>query len=180
MSAEPLAQKENFVAKALQQPPFPKLTWDEPYWRGPLRLSWYTTSEPPELVLSTGEMKPTKPTETQATAYERLLADGAAWQALLLAPFRQYVPELAHAKWAELEAFFQLNTVRLFEVDRDGLAYVGLVFHCLQWDYGYEHGVGIVLHDQRIVCFGMAEQAENATEAMIDLGLLPRAEEEDE
>jgi len=54
------------------------------------------------------------------------------------------------------------------------LSYVGLVFSCLQWDYGYEHGVGIVVHGDRVVCFGVAEVAEHEDEALIDLGLLSR------
>lgn len=87
--------------------------------------------------------------------------------------------ELATADWAGLEAFFQLGDVRLFPIGKDGLGYVGLVFFCLQFDYGYEHGAGIILHGDRVVHFGVAEEAETGEKAYIDAGLIEPDEDEE-
>jgi hypothetical protein len=67
-----------------------------------------------------------------------------------------------------------LVDVRIFARSRDGLAYVGLVFSCSQWDHGYEHGAGIVVHGDRLIRFGVAEVAQEEDEALIDLGLTDR------
>jgi hypothetical protein len=168
------------MAKSLKFPPFPKLTWEEVDWQGTSKLPWYNTEEPPALIVRTEGLKPTNPTPAQVAAYQSLLQSGVQLQPIILEQFRQYVPELAHAKWPELEAFFQLTAIFIFDLERDDVSYVGLVFSCLQWDYGYEHGVGIVLHDQRVVRFGVAEMAECETEAAKDLGLLPPDEDEEE
>lgn len=63
-------------------------------------------------------------------------------------------------------------------VEKDGLAYVGLVFSCLQYDY--EHGAGVILHGDRVVSFGVAEEAETGEKAYIDAGLMEPDEEEDD
>jgi hypothetical protein len=53
--------------------------------------------------------------------------------------------------------------------ERDGLAYVGLLFGCLrQWEFGYEHGAGIVLFGDRVVRFGVAEVAKDEGAALAD------------
>ena len=64
--------------------------------------------------------------------------------------------------------------MNVFHASWEDVSYVGLVFNCLKWEYGYEHGVGIVTHRDRVVHFGMAEEGEDDQLALKDLRRLAR------
>ncbi|VTR95103.1 unnamed protein product [Gemmata massiliana] len=157
---------------------------DEIYLTGQVVVPWYRTEKPSRMTVMNEEddegKRPTAPTPVQIAAFERTVANGAGLREPILQQFHEYVPELEAADWAGLEAFFQLTDVRLLPIEKDGIGYVGLVFSCFQFTHGYEHGVGIILHGDRIVHFGMAEEAETGEKAYIDAGLLKADEEEEE
>jgi hypothetical protein len=155
---------------------------DEIYLTGQVVVPWYRTEEPSHLTVMNEEddegNRPAEPTPVQVAAFERTVTNGADLRDPILQQFREYVPELEAADWAGLEAFFQLTDVRLLPIDKDGVGYAGLVFSCLQFTYGYEHGVGIILHGDRVIHFGVAEEAETGEKAYIDAGLLEPDEDE--
>lgn len=166
--------------------PLPSLIRDEdtPYLVGHVGVPWYRTEGPVELTVITEEdvqgERATEPTPVQVAAFERVVTGGAAVRDAILRQFREHVEELEAADWSGLEAFFRLTDVRLLPVEKDGVGYVGLVFSCLRWmDYGYEHGAGIILHGDRVVHFGVAEEAETGEKAYIDAGLMEPDEEEE-
>ena len=166
------------MAKAIIPSQFPPLTWDGLYWRGPIAVPWYATAEPTELIVCpdySRSCEPTdapsapQPTSTQLAAFQLLLDPQTPLRQSVLLLFTTHVPELAGPDWASLEAFFELADVRIFHTSYEEVSYVGLVFNCLQWDYGYEHGVGIVAHKDRIAHFGVAEEATHESQAIKDL-----------
>lgn len=162
---------------------FPLLTWDGLFWRGPITVPWYSTTEPPELIVcpdyslsceSTDAESAPQPTNFQLAALELLLNPQTPLRQSLLPLFYTHVPELVGPDWASLEAFFALADVRIFHPSHEDVSYVGLVFRCLQWDYGYEHGIGIVAHKDRIVHFGHSQEAMYETVAIRDLRRMRR------
>ena len=169
------------MERVWDQPPWPRLTVedDEFNWTGSVSVPWYRTEAPPSLTVVPPGEPGDPPTPAQAAAYIDIAADREPRRRALPGQFRRFVPQLATAGWGELEAFFALGDVRIFPAERDGLSYVGLVFSCIQWDYGYEHGVGIVLHGDWVVRFGVAEHAEHEDEALIDLGRMSRDGEDE-
>jgi hypothetical protein len=172
------------MSETLLLPPFPPLQSGRWEWRADFTLPWYRvapptnpTQEKPQLIVRADVSRsvptradvPWQPTAAQTAAFRFLLEQEARLKPVLLAEFRKSVPELDGAAWDGLEAFFELAIVLVFYPALDEVSYTGLVFHCLQWDYGYEHGVGIMLHQDRIVHFGMAEEAQDETQALKDL-----------
>jgi hypothetical protein len=168
------------MAKALHLPPFPSLSWDGWYWRGPVTVPWYATAEVPELVihpdpaLSAPPADAPRPTDAQAAAFQYLVDLNSPLRQAVAAQMQKHVPEVAGADWPGIEAFFVLAAVIVFHPAADGVSYTGLVLNCLQWDYGYEHGVGIVTHRDRVVHFGMAEEGADDQIALKDLRRIAR------
>ena len=64
------------------------------------------------------------------------------------------MPEL-HSP-SDLKTLIGLSTIHVLSVERDGLAYVGFEFGC-EWEE--EHGLGVMLHGNRIIDVGSAEEA---------------------
>jgi hypothetical protein len=148
-----------------------------------MTIPWFKTESPPELVVPCDDSKFEEitrakvgppPSEAQVAAMRFLLAEGPAMQAALLPQFQKHVPELADEDWKAIEAFFGLACVLTFHPSTDGVSYTGFVWKCLQYDYGYEHGVGIVAHRNRVVHLGMAEEAQAVTQARKDMRRLAR------
>lgn len=168
------------MERVWEHPPWPRLTVEDDgyHWTAFASVPWYRTESPPQLTVVPPGEPGDPPTLTQAAAYVGILEDRGPRRQAILGQFRRCVPQLAAAGWDELEAVFALRDVRVFPQERDGLSYVGLVFSCVQFDYGYEHGAGIVLHGDRVVRFGVAEHAEHEDEALIDLGLMSRDQDD--
>jgi hypothetical protein len=172
-----LSQEDTLNLPPLERDP------DSPYWIGHVAVMWYRTEEPPRLTVMSpdgADGAEARPSPAQLAAFEHLMGGGPPLRGPILEQFRRYVPELATGDWAGLEAFFRLTDVRLFPVEKGGLSYVGLVFSCLQWDGGYEHGAGIIVHGERVVHFGAADEAKTGERAYIDAGLLEPDEGENE
>ena len=158
-------------------PALPPLGWepDSGLWTGPVVLPWYRTADPPALDLVPADDPdpaagpPAGCGPEHLEAFRRVAAASDRLRAAVLSGFRLHVRELRGADWAALEGFFALTGVRIFPVARDGVAYVGLTFSCLQFTHGYEHGVGIVVCGDRIVRFGVADVAMDETAALADL-----------
>lgn len=186
----PRRQNRKKVAEVLELPPFPPLMWDGLYWRADFTLPWCRVAPPrnlkeerPQLVVRPDYSRSIqevnfaaapRPTDAQAAAVRYLLDSEKILKPLLLAEFQRWVPELAEADWSGLEGFFEAATVLIFQSSLDGVSYVGLVFRCLRYEYGYEHGAGIVLHRDRVVHFGIAEEAKDEAQALKDLRRIAR------
>jgi hypothetical protein len=56
----------------------------------------------------------------------------------------------------ELKSLFGLANVHIHQASKNGVSYVGLEFECT-WDS--EHGLGVMIHKNRIVDFGGADTA---------------------
>ena len=65
-------------------------------------------------------------------------------------------PDLAHSRVtrAMLSAAQGLSNVHVLRVARDGIAYVGFEFGCA-WEE--EHGLGVMMHRDRVVAAGGAD-----------------------
>lgn len=171
------------MSDAVKLEPFPSLSWDGLFWRTPLTIPWYPSAGRPELVVRpdysrscepTSEETAPRPTDTQAAAFRLIVDPDSPLPRSLLPPFRRFVPELAGAEWGGVPAFFELATVLIYHASSDDVSYTGFVFNCLHRDYGYEHGIGIVAHGERVVHFGMAEEATDEAQCLKDLRAIAR------
>ncbi len=140
--------------------PLPPLVWDDDSqcWSGSVRLPWYATDEPPALDIHPWweSDPPAPPTPEQVAAVRQVVAASDTLRRAILSGFRLHIPQLRAADWPALERFFVPTVVRVLPHRRDGLAYVGLDFSCLQFTHGYEHGVGLTVHGDRVLRFGVA------------------------
>lgn len=173
------------MPKTLQHPPFPDLAWDGFTWRTPVQVPWYPPVKGkgprpvrPELLVRIPASQLTegmrfeaapRPTAAQGTAWEQFLDPARSLKDALLAAMQENVPELAEAAWEDVLPFFGLSRVSLFATELESLSYIGLELFCLQWEFGYEHGVGIVAHGGRVVRFGMGDDGSDEQFAMKDL-----------
>lgn len=156
---------------------------DDQMWAGIIPLSAWnefqirptTSDESAEEVISlyvNRETDQTAPSLQQTEAYhflmshqeqirdsilERLLTDYDQ-----MSETYEYEPEEA-AKWmppvesrSDFEPLISLLAVVIHQVHKDGMAYIGFEFECT-WDD--EHGVGVMMHRQRIVKIGGADSA---------------------
>lgn len=171
------------MAETLMLPPFPPLSWDGWYWRTPWQPPWYRTVETPELIVHANAARSRKemdvraapqPSAAQVAAFQFLLDPETPLRQSLLAQFHENVPEMADADWQGAQAFWELASVVIFRPAHEDVAYTGFVFDCLQWEYGYEHGLGIVAHKDRVVFIGMGEDGMNEAKAQSDLRRLAR------
>jgi hypothetical protein len=172
------------MAEMLELPPFPPLMWDGLYWRTSIAVPWYVTAETPQLIVRpdysrsaevTEARSAPRPTSVQASGFQFVFDPETPLKQSLLMQFQTYVPELAEADRDRVQTFFALATVLIFHPFLDDISYTGFVFNCLHWEYGYEHGVGIVTHKERVVHFGMAEEAMDETQALKDLRRIARS-----
>ena len=168
----------------MDAPPFPPLFWDGLYWRSPVIIPWHPAAATTELVVRpdysrscepVGVEAAPRPADTQAAAYRDLMGPDSALPRALLPQFRRFVPELADSDWDGVRSFFELATALIFHPSWDDESYLGLRFNCLRWDYGYEHGVGIIAHKARVVHFGMAEEAQDEGLVLRDIRRQARA-----
>lgn len=155
----------------------PSLAQDEREWRGAISLPWYPTQAGTELTLpfhlatyNGDRSEAVPPSEEQLAAYHYLTDPDCEAAEALLHQFHANVPELEGSDWQHAVEFFSLDRVILFRAALHGLSYAGLALSCLQWrDYGYEHGVGIVIHGDRVVHFNVAEEADDERFATRDI-----------
>ncbi len=169
--------------ETLMLPPFPPLTWGGWDWRCPWSPPWCRTEETPELIVRPVTARSLKqfdarsapqPAAEQVAAFQFLLDPETPLQHSLLLQIRENVPELADAGWPEVQSYWELATVMIFRPAHEDVAYTGFVFNCLQWDDGYEHGLGIVAHKERVVFLGMGEDGTNEAKAQSDLRRIAR------
>ncbi|MBP6699541.1 MAG: hypothetical protein KA175_18115 [Flavobacteriales bacterium] len=105
-------------------------------------------------------------------AYEHLLSQQEQVQSSILARLLNWYSELRPKVFREVEAIgwsmpevyqtgdfrklIGLSSIHLMNAQRDGLAYVGYEFGC-SWDE--EHGLGLMLHGNRVVDLGHADSS---------------------
>ena len=105
-------------------------------------------------------------------AYEHLLSEQEQVQSSILARLLNWYTELRPRVFREVVAIgwfmpevyqtddwrklIGLSSIHLMNVHRDGLAYVGYEFGC-SWDE--EHGLGLMMHGNRVVDLGHADSS---------------------
>ncbi len=121
-----------------------------------------------------GDMVVETPTITpeHLAAYEHLLADQEKVRSSILASILNWYSELRPRVFREVEEIgwsmpevhqthdfrrlIGLSSIHLMNVHRDGMAYVGYEFGC-SWDE--EHGLGLMMHGDRVVDTGHADSS---------------------
>jgi hypothetical protein len=151
------------------------LTDDGDFLRGPLTLpTWVglahrSTDAAPEVELAvepSGNVR--APNAAQEAAIRFVTEDRELRDVVLAALLAHY--QAIRPKWlphlsspdvmppwtspSELLGHVNVNEVVVHAIERDGLAYVGMLFGC-SWDR--EHGLGVMLHGARVVKTGGAD-----------------------
>ena len=116
--------------------------------------------------------KPSLPTREQSAAFQFLIEHDKVLRDLVLtevfrvypalqaqygydtATGRKIMPKIK--KPADLKQLIGLATVHILPVQLEGTAYIGFEFGCT-WDV--EHGLGVMIHRQRVIEVGGAESA---------------------
>lgn len=154
----------------LDLPPFPRMTWDDcDWWDGTVDLSFGS-----DAILSVTPYDPSVsriPTDYQCEAMTFQLAHGEQVFSAVLAALRPYYEEMrpryhsflgddfetlmpAFATKEDLASLIDLRHVHIHPWSKGGIGYVGLQFGCT-WDQ--EHGLGLMLHLDRVVEIGGAD-----------------------
>jgi hypothetical protein len=153
----------------LDMPPFPAMTWDGDWWDGSVDLVFggdaaltVTPHDP-----SVSRM----PSEAQSEAMAFHMEHGQEVLAAVLAALQPYYAEMRPQYLSflgsegdslmpgvhstdELRRLIDLRHVHVHPWIKDGVGYVGLQFGCT-WDQ--EHGLGVLMHRDRVVCIGGAD-----------------------
>lgn len=94
------------------------------------------------------------PTAPQVAAFTFLLESGKHIREVMLSTIQQYVPEWQGKASGEFAPMVELTTVILLITALDGISYVGCEWAGME----FEHGIGILLHRDRVAFVGMAEE----------------------
>ena len=168
--------KEHPVAVKL--PPLPKLNLTLSEWVGKDTLgAWAGFGEKRgskgrvEVILHRAsgdddDTNPVKPAPEMVAAYRHMKEHGAELAGAVLAAFQSYLNDtlVGHYGWdlqrvADVDSFktmLEIQSVYVLRIAKDGLAYLGLSFHCT-WDE--EHGAASPVHGSRVVEVGQADVA---------------------
>ena len=154
----------------LDLPPFPPMDWDDcEWWVGEISLSF---GKDAGLNVTPFDASVSRlPTRTQGDAMTHLLQNGdRVFAAVLDALWPYYqrmrpkyieylgdnadrlMPELAQRD--ALAALIDLRQVHVHPWEKSGVSYAGLQFGCT-WDV--EHGLGVMMHNDRVVDLGGAD-----------------------
>ena len=168
-------------------PPFPPFEWDGYYWDGAVKLPAWAGQRPwqpgtdaandtVEIHVNTEDDEPGAPLPSQAVAFKELLArQEAVRDAILQAVFalyaenylvwreengydeteaEEFLPALRQP--ADIKALITLTAITIFPTAKAGLSYTGYQFACTWED---EHGLGAMMHGNRVVEIGGADTA---------------------
>jgi hypothetical protein len=154
----------------LHDPPFPPLTWDGYGWEGRIMLpSWSSFMQRPADDASDVRLSiwvhdgdpPPPPSREQAAAFQYLLDhDKALADTIVHEVFEESPWDIVDDEEYDIEEPDGLRTrigltdILLHTVSKDGLAYVGFQFEC-DWYQG--HGLGVMMHGDRVVAIGGAD-----------------------
>jgi hypothetical protein len=153
----------------IEWPPLQPLAWDEDSWcwsaeAASLPALWPTPFWLAVLPAESDDDATPEPSPGRRAAVDYLAASGEAVRAAAFEAIRSRGRRFGAASDAELAGRLRLSAVHVGGEERDGLALVGLDFHCDE----YEHGVGVVLRRDRVVRLGVAEVAMDLEEAEAD------------
>jgi hypothetical protein len=172
----------------LHLPPLPKLTLKLMHWAGEDFLKTWSGFGPKrgskgKVALSIprppedDDVAPAPPAPEMVAAYAHLKEHEPEVTAAVLEAFRSYIDDalIRKYKWdldpvgdaKALKKRMELGSLTLLPVAKDGLAYVGMFFHCT-WDP--EHNAGALLHGSRVVKVGDNEAAVDTFSAEEDGG----------
>lgn len=154
----------------LDLPPFPRMTWDDcDWWDGTVDLSFGH-----DATLSVTPYDPSvsrTPADYQCEAMTFHLTHGERVFSAVLKALRPYYDEMrpryrtflgdefealmpAVGTKEDLASLIDLRHVHIHPWSKDGVGYVGLQFGCT-WDQ--EHGLGLMMHLDRVVEIGGAD-----------------------
>jgi hypothetical protein len=71
--------------------------------------------------------------------------------------YQEYCPEINSI--SELKNFIGLSNIHVMDSDKDGFAYLGYELGC---DWDDEHGIGIMMHKDRVIELGQADTSFNS------------------
>lgn len=162
--------------------PFPPLLQLGGRWEAPFSVPWFTpkrlTTLSVEGYLSNArriaEALPPAPTAAQIEAFRRVAAKESTLPETLLAHFRETIPAFADQDWDDAQSAFRLEQLSILRAEQAGEAYIGIAFSCLMPEYGYEDGIGIILHKERVVHAGVADEANDDGPALQELRRMAR------
>ena len=155
----------------LNSPPFPLLTWEGDLWQGVIDLEFGNGVT--LLALPFDESVTRVPSNAQRDALVYHISHGQIVIQSVLAAMRRYYDEMrpryldflgpkapnlmpSVQSLEELRPLIGLMVVWVHPWTKEGMAFVGLEFHCT-WDQ--EHGVGVLMHRDRVVSIGDADHA---------------------
>jgi hypothetical protein len=155
-------------APTLDLPPFPPLTWDGYSWAAEVELpAWrrFQDNDKVRITVSADGGRP--PSRSLLATYQYVfdhdkpLADVIVSQLLARSPWLDNEEDEIDGDCridepAQLCQHLRLDTVIVHEVVGEGTAYVGYAFGC---DWETEHGLGVMMHRDRIVAWGGADHA---------------------
>jgi hypothetical protein len=170
-----VTEKANFA-------PFPPLLQQGGRWEAPLSVPWFTPKRLTTLVVEgyasnnprIGNALPPAPSAAQTEAFHRIVAADSTLPETLLAHFRETIPDFADQDWDDAQSVFRLEQLTVLRPEHAGEAYIGIAFSCLLPQYGYEEGIGVILHKERIVHAGFADEANDDGTALKDLRRIAR------
>ncbi len=70
--------------------------------------------------------------------------------------YEDLVPEINSV--SDLKNFIGLSIIHIMESDKDGFAYIGYELGC---DWDHEHGIGVMMHKDRVIEIGQADTSFN-------------------
>ena len=160
----------NHFPDHLDMPPFPSLVWDDcDWWDGVIDLSFGSNavltvvpydpsvsripddyqSEALAFHLENGDRVFSAVLKSLQTYYESMRP---RYRSFLKGDFESLMPAVSTEE--DLAPLIDLREVHIHPWHKDGIGYVGLQFGC-SWDQ--EHGLGLIMHLDRVVDIGGAD-----------------------
>ena len=128
------------------------------------------------------------PTPSQLAALKDFIDNQDAMNEVICTGIKDCVRQMRESGWGETPdpktvipyEVYSPSLLHVIAVARDGRSYVGVGGHC---EFEEEHGVGLMLHNRRVVDFGYSEQATDCWIALEDggkhEGFVPENDEEE-
>lgn len=170
------------MPETLQFPSLPQLTWNGGQWVAQTTIPALPGGEPVELIvrvpyssdLEQKDVRTAPPLAApQVAAFQHLLTHGTKVWASIVAAMRQY--DTDNEIFAEDGSVSDLEcgSVIIHTVAWDEVAYIGCQFYSLD-TWVSEHGLGIIVHRDRVVHVGMAKEANDERAIAKDIRRLKR------
>lgn len=159
-------------------PPFPPLAWENCSWSAEtmlvglspspaLRLCVQVNGTPDQTDIQTAN----PPTTAQAAAYQYLNSSGEHVLEAMLTAIKPYASYEEDKAGNEFASEISLAAVIIFHTSLNDISYVGCEWNGME----FEHGIGVIIHQNRVVYVGIAEEASDERVAMRDIRRIKKA-----